>query len=85
MDRLFLDTSYWIALLNPRDHLHAKAGALSQQLESSRIVTSEMVLTELLNSFSDPDSRLREAAASTVNSLRRSSDVVIVPQTPEPL
>jgi hypothetical protein len=27
MKRIFADTSYWIALLNPRDELHARAVA----------------------------------------------------------
>jgi hypothetical protein len=27
MERVFADTGYWIALLNPRDDLHGKAAA----------------------------------------------------------
>src|SRR6266550_703837 len=46
-----------------------------------QIVTSEMVLTELLNSFSDYGPRLRQAAARAVASLRDASEIVIIPQT----
>ncbi len=81
MERVFADTGYWIALLNPRDDLHQKAFATSQDYTSNQIVTSEMVLTEFLNSFSDYGPRLRQAAARAVASLRNTSEVVIVPQT----
>ena len=53
MERVFADTGYWIALLNPRDDLHQKASATSRDYTPNQIVTSEMVLTEFLNSFSD--------------------------------
>lgn len=49
MRRVFADAGYWIALLNARDGLHAKALEVSATLGRSRIVTSEMVLTEVLN------------------------------------
>jgi uncharacterized protein len=47
MERVFADTGYWIALLNPRDELHEKASAASGDYTSNRIVTSEMVLNRL--------------------------------------
>jgi len=53
MERVFADTGYWIALLNPRDDLHNKATAVARDYGLGQIVTSEMVLTEFLNSFSD--------------------------------
>src|SRR6266851_5890395 len=79
MRRVFADTSYWIALVNPRDQIHAKAVSVTQQLSSARILTSEMVLVELLNSFSD--SPFRRAVAGMVLKLRNDRNVRIVPQT----
>jgi len=81
MERVFADTGYWIALLNPRDDLHQKASATALDYSPNQIVTSEMVLTEFLNSFSDYGPRLRQAAAKAVASLRDTSQVVIFPQT----
>jgi predicted nucleic acid-binding protein len=81
MERVFADTGYWIALLNPRDELHKKAMEIAHDYRSSQIVTSEMVLTEFLNSFSDYGARLRHAAAQAVASLRDASQILIVPQT----
>ena len=80
MERVFADTGYWIALLNPRDDLHQKAITTSRDYTPNQIVTSEMVLTEFLNSFSDRGSTLREAAAKAVASLR-ATEIVTIPQT----
>ena len=81
MERVFADTGYWIALLNPRDDLHKRASAISQDYSADQIVTSEMVLTKFLNSFSDYGPRLRQAAAKAVASLRETSQIFIIPQT----
>lgn len=81
MERVFADTGYWIALLNPRDELHQKAIATTRDYSPNQIVTSEMVLTEFLNSFSEYGPRLRQAAARAVATLRETAQVDIVPQT----
>jgi predicted nucleic acid-binding protein len=81
MGRVFADTVHWVALLKPRDELHARASATSRDYSSDQIVTSEMVLAELLNSFSNHKPALRQAAARAVVSLRETSEVVIFPQT----
>jgi uncharacterized protein len=82
MARVFADTGYWIALLNLRDALHPIAVAASQEFSLEQIATSEMVLTEFLNAFSEYGPRRRRAAARAVETLRQSS-VTIAPQTPE--
>ena len=81
MERVFADTGYWIALLNPRDDLHAIAAARAREYRKHRIVTSEMVLTEFLNSFSDFGPHLRTLAARAVETLRGSNDVQVIPQS----
>jgi hypothetical protein len=68
--------------VNPRDQIHAKAVSVTQQLSSVRILTSEMVLAEVLNSFSDAGP-LRHAVGGMVQRLRNHRDVIIVPQTSE--
>jgi hypothetical protein len=50
---IFADTGYWVALLNSHDNLHQKALTLSKTVQSAHIVTTEMVLVEVLNDFSD--------------------------------
>ena len=81
MKRIFADTSYWIALFNPRDELHARAVAAAQSYSEDQIVTSEMVLVEFLNGFSERGPRLRPAASKAVRTLRSSPNVTVVPQT----
>jgi uncharacterized protein len=81
MKQIFADTGYWIGLVNPRDQIHQKVIKITQQLFSVRLVTTEMVLGELLNSFSD--SPFRRAVAGMVLKLRNDRNVRIVPQTSE--
>ena len=81
MKQIFADTSYWIGLVNPRDQIHQKVIKITQQLFSVRLVTTEMVLGELLNSFSD--SPFRRTLAGMVLKLRNDRNLRIVPQTSE--
>jgi predicted nucleic acid-binding protein len=83
MKKVFADTSYWIALLNPRDALHVKAAAMPAQFATVQMVTSEMVLVELLNSLSDADPWRRSAAVLGVETIRRTHTIFVFPQTAE--
>jgi uncharacterized protein len=83
MTLLFADTGYWIALLDPQDSLNDKAKALSREHFQATVMTSEMVLTEVLNHFSKRGRGLRIAALMLVNSLRDSPSIEVLPQTPE--
>jgi uncharacterized protein len=83
MTLLFADTGYWIALLDPQDTLNDKAKTLSRERFRATVMTSEMVLTEVLNHFSKRGRGLRIAALMLVNSLRDSPSVEVLPQTPE--
>ncbi len=80
MRQVFADTSYWIGLVNPRDQIHAMAINVSRQLASWSLLTTEMVLVELLNSFSD--SPFRDAVGRMVARLRQDQNLTIIPQTP---
>ncbi len=60
MKKIFADTGYWIALLNPDDDLHQKARNMAISLKNVSIVTSDMVFTELLNAFSGKGRFYRE-------------------------
>jgi uncharacterized protein len=79
---IFADAGYWIALLNPRDALHMKARDMTTRLPPCTIVTSHMVLAELLTSFSAEVPRMRRAGAEWIDRLQSQPHVEIVPQTP---
>lgn len=81
MQTVFADAGYWIALLNPRDNLHAKAREVSISLGTFRIVTSEMVLTEVLNALASRGELLRKAACTLVETILRDMTSEIVSMT----
>jgi predicted nucleic acid-binding protein len=83
MKAVFADTSYWIALLYPPDHLHAKVNSMSREISTMRLVTSEMVLTELLNTFSNGSPTMRSIAVQAVEDAREGNAVIVLPQTSE--
>lgn len=80
---IFADTGYWVALLNSRDNLHTKAVKLSKDIQPAHIVTSEMVLTEVLNDFSKRGDHLRLETVNFIESLRKHPNTTIIPQTSE--
>jgi predicted nucleic acid-binding protein len=75
----FADTVYWQALLDVKDDLHGVAEALAVQLifDRVRIVTSEMVLTEVLNALGKSE-RGRSLAINLVESLKADQNVEIL-------
>lgn len=73
----FADASYWIALFNPRDRSHARALEISTARPQKKIVTSELVLTEFLDYFSEKGPLFREKVARTVTELRSDPNVIV--------
>ena len=56
MTPLFADTSYYIAILNPRDRFHRQATALSDELRRG-VVTTDFVLIEVANWLASSSNR----------------------------
>jgi len=81
MTRVFADAGYWIALLNPRDALHEKARQASASLGRTRIITSEVVLAEVLNAFASKGDLLRMATCVLVDRIRSNPNAETVPMT----
>lgn len=79
MKTVFADTGYWQALLNPSDTLNARARAVSQSLGRVRLVTTEMVLVELLAALAKPATRT--IAVAGVDRIRSNPNVEVIPQT----
>lgn len=78
---LFADTFYYVALLNPRDASHARVLAFCRALGTTRLVTTDEVLTEVLNRFAGSGPYWRSKAAALVHDLRSNPDVDVLPQT----
>ena len=81
MKKVFADTGYWIAVVNPHDDLHDKALQVSASLGPHLIVTSEMVLSEVAAYFSDKGNRLRQGVVDLIRSIRANPNSRVVPQT----
>jgi uncharacterized protein len=81
MSAVFADSGYWIALLSPRDNLHHRAKEIARQLGDARVVTSELVLIEVLNIFADKGAALRRAAAETAQAIMADPNIEVVPHT----
>lgn len=81
MRTVFADTGYWVALLNPHDELHDKAIELSKSLNPVHIVTSEMVLTEVLNDFSKRGEYLRQVATELIDNINSHPNITVISQT----
>ena len=55
MSRIFLDTSYAVALVSPKDRHHSRAVEMARHLErrGSRMVTTRAVILEIGNSLAE--------------------------------
>lgn len=76
---IFADTAYWLALANPFDHHHSRAVELSMTLGNSRLLTTDAVLTELLNAHSNGGRSVRRAAAEMVDRILLAPSVRVLP------
>jgi uncharacterized protein len=67
---VFVDTAYLVALLDPRDGLHARALSLAKKLadDDALLLTTDAVLLELANYFTR--SPLRAAAIEWIGAIR---------------
>lgn len=81
MKSVFADADYWVALLHPPEELHDRAKQISASLRPVRIVTSEMVLAEVLNILGSRGPTIRNKACDAVRQLRENPNVIIIPQT----
>ena len=76
MRRLFVDSFYYIALINPRDQHHGHVQTIAPTLTGCHFWTTDLVLIEVANALSAE--RLRGYAAGYVRSLEQSSDTTII-------
>lgn len=78
MKVIFADTSYWVALIDPRDQWHDAAAATSKSLTNDSLLTTDEVLTEVLAFFSAFDPRMREYVSDFVFDLLMNQSYVEV-------
>ena len=74
-DRIFVDTSFVIALINEKDQYHHQAEALSHKFENSKLITTDAVLLEIGNALARD---FRKEAVAVIRVLRNSTKVEVV-------
>ncbi len=70
MKQVFADTSYWLALTSPKDTFHLKAVELSKTLQEVSILTTDLILGEFLNHFSQRGKFYRLQAIDIVREIK---------------
>jgi len=80
---VFADTLYWGAALHPNDQYRAQAVCAREALGEIRLVTTDEVLTELLDGLAQRGAHLREMAARAVRRIMDDRRVTVHPQSRE--
>jgi predicted nucleic acid-binding protein len=81
--RVYADSVFYIALIHPQDPLWRPARQLSLATSRDDIITSDPVITEVLNYFCGRSTYLRSLANQFAHTLRADPLTTIVRQTPE--
>jgi len=80
---VFADTLYWGATLNPHDQYRVQVIRARKVLGEIRLVTTDEVLTELLDGLAQRGTHLRQAAARAVRKILDDRRVTVHPQSRE--
>ena len=83
INSVFADANFWVAKINRNDNWHESAMKANQALHDRPIITTEEVLTEVLNFYAGRGFNQRRAAIRLIDELISSEDVEIVPQSHE--
>lgn len=81
MKTIFADALYWIALINPNDQWHERVLEAARSLGQARLLTTEEVLTEVLNFYAEGGQSWRAAATSGVRAILGDPHTEVVPST----
>jgi predicted nucleic acid-binding protein len=81
MKKVFADSSYWIAIVRPKDQWLESAGHARKSLGDAILVTTDEVLTEFLTSLGCGGPSLRRAAAKMVRAILDNANVRVIQQT----
>jgi len=78
MKETFADTSQFVAVLHPNDQLHEKAVGVEGSLISTRLITTDFVLVEVLNYFSEFREYFKTRIARAVKIILSESEIQII-------
>jgi predicted nucleic acid-binding protein len=80
MDLIFIDTHYFIAIINRLDQWHATATKYAQQISKTRLVTTDCIFVETLNYFAAYSPELKKRAADAIQKFSLNPRIHVVEQ-----
>lgn len=83
MKLVFADTVYWVALINPNDQWHGPALSAEALLHDVRLVTTDVILIEVLNFFAEHGKEARLRALSATEEILANPDTEVARHTHE--
>lgn len=81
MKQVFVDAAPLISLINPRDQYHEIITLAFDELDGTELITTDAVLTEFLNYYSERGTYFRSLALGAVKNLMLRPDITIVNQS----
>ena len=81
MRQVFADTFFFVALLDRTDAWHERARLASLLLEQTQVVTSDAVIVEFVNFFSNHHFEIRRRVVQQVHVILSSPDFEVRPMT----
>ena len=83
MKATFVDTNYWVAVINPKDQWHERTQESRGKVGAAHLVTTESVLIETLNYFSGLREEARLEAAGAIHDILEDEEIETVLHTHE--
>ncbi len=83
MKKVFVDTSYLIAIANPRNQQHQSARQARSKSDDVQFVKTDEVLSEFLTAISKHSPILRQAAARIIDPVLSDSQFKVFDQSRE--
>ncbi|HXH70153.1 MAG TPA: hypothetical protein VNI60_07475, partial [Pyrinomonadaceae bacterium] len=78
MKEIFIDTGHFVAVLHPGDQLHEKSVSIEKSLAATRLITTDFVLIEVLNYFSEFQEYFKNRIARAVEAIISKSEIQII-------
>lgn len=79
MRTVFIDTLYWVTVINPQDQWHARAVEVKTALGAFRGVTTEAVLIEVANYFCAAGKHGRATVVGVIQDILDDPDLETIP------
>lgn len=81
MKIVFVDTFYWVALINKKDTWHQRVRNYSDNLSDVQLVTNQEVLVETINFFASSPLEMKKGVYQLVNGIINDVKIKVIPQS----